>query len=185
MHVECIYARRIGRHSAEADETVRAHQHGPSVTHASARRVQACACAVLNRHESVPTVSEPVECGRLAECRQMVRCAGQSNAVRKTRPRCRGGEGWYIAPNIGNALVKMIVQPLLMALLITALGVAKTAGPRGDRDLCDSNGGTRESFGTPLSPLRSRIIVHPGCDCAIDDRDIANRHFVNPRMMFI
>ena len=72
MHVERIHARRIGRHSAEADETVRAHQHGPSVTHASARGVQACAGAILNRHQPIPTAAEPVECGRLAERQQMM-----------------------------------------------------------------------------------------------------------------
>ena len=60
MHVERIHARRIGRHSAEADETVRAHEHGSSVTHASARGVQACAGAILNRHKALPAAAEPV-----------------------------------------------------------------------------------------------------------------------------
>jgi len=86
MQVQRIHARSIGRHSAEADETVRAHQHGPSVTQACARGVQAYAGAILNRHE-IPRAAEPVECGHLAKREQMMRGTRQSDAVRKERPR--------------------------------------------------------------------------------------------------
>ncbi|MFL6831917.1 MAG: hypothetical protein ACJ8F0_04935 [Xanthobacteraceae bacterium] len=90
MHVERIHARRIGRHSAEADETVRAHEHDSPIGHAGARGVQACAGAILNRHQPIPTAAEPVECSHLTERQQMMRGPRQSDAVRKARAWCWG-----------------------------------------------------------------------------------------------
>jgi hypothetical protein len=68
---------------------------------------------------------------------------------------------------------------LIAKILILHIPPERRRGPLWGRGLCDSDGGTFNSVGATLSPLRGRVVIHTCRDCVVDDRYIANCHFLN------